>query len=964
VRTLILALAVAAQINVYAATYTSFSSFTALDAGPAPRIISDSSGNSYIALNASPVSVLSIAPDGSVRFKKPVPVIYETYPSSITDLALAPDGFVVAFQNQVSKFDFQGNGLFDASFVDLGTYGPNAVNAIATDAIGNTYVAAIDNSGEVVVFKLDKSGKRTGTFQSDQRGLPASIAVDPSGAIYVAANGLLQTGDFVMKISAALDRVVYRTVLGTEYNDQVWSIAVDASGSAYVGGAVTIDASTTPLMTGLSSIGFPLLQDSANVSSSPPLLGYLVKLNPDGASLAYGVSLCGSGCIVEGIVLMPDGRIHAVADAPTTLLFTVSASGDRVERSQAFDGVGESQFDGPQRLSDLTMGANGSIRVLSQSIYSTFPVPYAVFGGISIHPVLIEVPAQLPQSDLEISVVLPSPPVYRPQVWAFMQVTVKNNGPSDAESLLVTAPYSANVQFVNCLPSIAAMCHIVGSVIPDVAVIPKLAAGDEVSIQFEQTWLRNPLPSAAVSFYVTSLSSDSATQNNFASISAPISSGVPAYVQTPQIPSDGGMPPKFIEFLRNDYPGARPNTTNTTWPELSVTVPSPQRWNGNWWYFNSWADGSVDNPRTFLTGTGLSPPQTQVLMRTAQPIGTDPPSLDLVTLAGQTPQPAYVNLFKGPIVTSWTVGKPTANWLTISMSPSAADYGASQRLMGSADITGLGPGLYTASVPVILPDKSTMEIPVSLEILAAPPVITGVLDAASYQGDPFAGAQIVTIFGTGLGPEQPQGGQTPVAGEMPVTLGGTTVSFGDNSLSPLLYVQSNQVTAIIPNLGTKVPDTPRPLRVTVNRGALTASADLHVINLKPSLFTADASGRGQLAVINQDGSINSPLHPALRGTIVSFYGEGFAQCGDPFGERVSPYAPPAGTSVLAQIGGKPADVYFFGPAAELPCMQQISIRVPDDSDTGDSIPVKLESTWAAADTPFYPTQNGVSIAVQ
>src|SRR5205807_764416 len=49
---------------------------------------------------------------------------------------------------------------------------------------------------------------------------------------------------------------------------------------------------------------------------------------------------------------------------------------------------------------------------------------------------------------------------------------------------------------------------------------------------------------------------------------------------------------------------------------------------------------------------------------------------------------------------------------------------------------------------------------------------------------------------------------------------------------------------------------------------------LPVVASSPALFTLDSSGRGQAAILNQNGSVNSMANPATRGSIVSLYGTG------------------------------------------------------------------------------------------
>ena len=42
----------------------------------------------------------------------------------------------------------------------------------------------------------------------------------------------------------------------------------------------------------------------------------------------------------------------------------------------------------------------------------------------------------------------------------------------------------------------------------------------------------------------------------------------------------------------------------------------------------------------------------------------------------------------------------------------------------------------------------------------------------------------------------------------------------------------------------------------------------------PGIFTATGTGQGQAAVLNQDGTYNSPSNPAPRGSVIVFYAVG------------------------------------------------------------------------------------------
>jgi uncharacterized protein (TIGR03437 family) len=45
----------------------------------------------------------------------------------------------------------------------------------------------------------------------------------------------------------------------------------------------------------------------------------------------------------------------------------------------------------------------------------------------------------------------------------------------------------------------------------------------------------------------------------------------------------------------------------------------------------------------------------------------------------------------------------------------------------------------------------------------------------------------------------------------------------------------------------------------------------------PGVFTIDGTGYGQIAAINEDGTVNSPAQPAARGSVVAMWLTGFGR---------------------------------------------------------------------------------------
>ena len=186
--------------------------------------------------------------------------------------------------------------------------------------------------------------------------------------------------------------------------------------------------------------------------------------------------------------------------------------------------------------------------------------------------------------------------------------------------------------------------------------------------------------------------------------------------------------------------------------------------------------------------------------------------------------------------------------------------------------------------------------------------IFGIANAAfGPAGGRIVEGEVISIYGPRLGPEAPATAVPDASGMMPRSLGGVQVSI-DGSPVPLLYVSSTQVNAVTP---LRLSGATARVRVTFN-GVDTADFVATVLPASPEIFQrAD----GTAAAVNQDGSINSPGHPAQPGSIVAIWATGIGAT--PYGVwqdgRIAAGAADFGCcQVYAQ--GRPADVVYGGAA--------------------------------------------------
>jgi uncharacterized protein (TIGR03437 family) len=196
----------------------------------------------------------------------------------------------------------------------------------------------------------------------------------------------------------------------------------------------------------------------------------------------------------------------------------------------------------------------------------------------------------------------------------------------------------------------------------------------------------------------------------------------------------------------------------------------------------------------------------------------------------------------------------------------------------------------------------------------------------------------MSIFGVRLGPESPATASLDAGGRFPTELAGVKVLF-DGVPAPLIFATAGQVSAIVPYVfetGWRVSDAglevARVGDVAIEYNGLLSDPIPGITGPSaPGIFTADASGSGQAAALNQDGSINSAANPAAQGSVVVLYGTGAGemtptpQDGALIGEEL----PIPTLPVSATVNGQDAEILYAGGAPGLVAgVLQVNLRLP------------------------------------
>jgi uncharacterized protein (TIGR03437 family) len=222
----------------------------------------------------------------------------------------------------------------------------------------------------------------------------------------------------------------------------------------------------------------------------------------------------------------------------------------------------------------------------------------------------------------------------------------------------------------------------------------------------------------------------------------------------------------------------------------------------------------------------------------------------------------------------------------------------------------------------------------------------GVLNAASGQVAAIVPGELVTIYGTYLGP--PDGGSPPpsAGGVLHIAYGGTSVSV-NGIAAPLLFVSRAQINAVVPfNIGSS---TPAELRIRAFEYE-SEPLSLPTAMAAPALFTADGSGKGQAAALNQDGTSNSVANPASAASIVTVYGTGFGATAPSSKDGALTGSDRYGIalSVRVTVGGEEALVKYAGSAPGLVAgVSQINFQIPDGVEAGNPVVVVRAGDFAS-----------------
>jgi uncharacterized protein (TIGR03437 family) len=329
----------------------------------------------------------------------------------------------------------------------------------------------------------------------------------------------------------------------------------------------------------------------------------------------------------------------------------------------------------------------------------------------------------------------------------------------------------------------------------------------------------------------------------------------------------------------------------------------------------------------------------------AQNLSLSPTSL---TFSSQVSAPAPatqtigVTLSNGslPFTAAVSTGSGSSGWLVVSPASGTAGQTATN-LTVSVNPQGLNAGTYNGTVTVSAQGagNSPQTVNVTYTVTAIPtPTVTFVRNAGSGAIMPIAPGEIISIFGTNLGPATPV--TTNTSQDFPGTLSDTQVLF-DNIPGAMWYTSATQINVIVPY---EIAGRTSSQMQVVYKNTTSSSLNLQVAVAAPGMFLTTG---GQVSAYNQDGTVNGAAHPVPKGMALQIFatGEGATNPAGVTGKIIpadgsvlkSPLAP-----VSVTIGGQQVTPFYAGSAPGLVSgALQVNVYVPDTAPSGPAVPIVL-----------------------
>ncbi len=366
----------------------------------------------------------------------------------------------------------------------------------------------------------------------------------------------------------------------------------------------------------------------------------------------------------------------------------------------------------------------------------------------------------------------------------------------------------------------------------------------------------------------------------------------------------------------------------------------------------------------------------QLIVSAAQLVTVTPASLNFsYQLGAGAPATQTLNVVSSGGPTTISVGSTSSNpsgWLSVTPTTGTTGTGGGSPLVLTVSVAPAvftTTGTFTGTITITPLAQSPITVNVTVTVTGVPvPQPSSISNSASGVFGVIAPGELITIKGTNLGPTTGVSFSVGAGNTVSSTLSGVQVLF-DNIPGTPTYVSATQINVVVPY---EIAGRTTTNIVVSNQNQLSAGISQSLLGQAPGIYTFSATGAGQAAVLNQNGTYNGPsaglvingqtigTTPAAAGQVISVYMTGGGQTSP---TSTTGTVTPVGTlykipgTVTATINGVPATVTFAGDAPALVTgVVQVNILIPPGvSGNGLSLAVTINGSTSVV---------GPTIAVQ
>jgi uncharacterized protein (TIGR03437 family) len=243
-----------------------------------------------------------------------------------------------------------------------------------------------------------------------------------------------------------------------------------------------------------------------------------------------------------------------------------------------------------------------------------------------------------------------------------------------------------------------------------------------------------------------------------------------------------------------------------------------------------------------------------------------------------------------------------------------------------------------------------------------------VVNAANYiVGRPLAPGTFAALFPS-ISTNVIANGTQNNSGTFPLatTLADTQVLV-NGTAAPLFYVSPGQINVPL-SLSLPTTGTVNLQAVRQSTGQIYGAAEVPLASASPGLFSADASGSGEIVALNQDNTRNSPSNPIPRGQVLQIYATGQGPVSNPpaDGTASTGQVPTAATPevILGTTFVPSSNVQYSGLAPDLIGVWLINVQIPMTATTGTAVPIQVFMNSIPSNNPAAPTKVATTVSIK